>query len=360
MDGGHPPIKYPELAAAFERDPGAMRAFFAAKVDGEAALSEGRYDRALKSLSAAQAVLDKLNLPDNAYHQNILTSMGVTLLRSGKTNEAERCYRKALVIAEATLVDDLDKMNLGSLKNNIGRVFQAQGKLKAAEESLREAVALGEEVVTGGALNEPGEIYNAKFSLAGSYHNLADVLAAAGAIDESVRLFRKCLEIRRAIVPHGHQHLTQVLNNLGIVLKNARRFAEAEPLFREILSFEGSLSDPPALAAGYHAILAECLLSQKKGLVESLGLFKKALSIQQGFLPAHHRDLLVTKQNIRNVQALINMGAASSEQGSNAMVAVDGPRTESGISEELRAKMIAELIDEDKNDTSKKKKKGKK
>lgn len=40
--GGDPPIKYPELAAAFEKDPEAMRAFFAAKMDGEAALSEGR------------------------------------------------------------------------------------------------------------------------------------------------------------------------------------------------------------------------------------------------------------------------------------------------------------------------------
>jgi tetratricopeptide (TPR) repeat protein len=334
---------------ALTHDHSALATFLGLKMDGEYAMSEGQYPLAIKHFTKAQALLTKLKLQRSGHYVSILTNLALVSLKAGKLNDAERINREAISLLEEILNredDNIGRVNLGSLWNNLGRVMQVRGRMREAEDCLRRAVAVGEGIAVHGGLVEPREVHHASFSLSTSYHNLADVLAKTGREADAILYFTRCLEIRRAILPADHEQTLQVLNNLAEVLKKIESYAEAEPVFRELVSHPG---DGGLITVSHCCGLAECLISLRKEPAQAMDLLKRALAIQLSHLPPGHQDIAITRANIKVCQGLLDEEVQQPARRGEAE-AVPG----AGLPEELRAKMIAELIDEDKNKTSKK------
>jgi tetratricopeptide (TPR) repeat protein len=334
---------------AFIADDKAFASFFTYKLDGEHKMTEGSFAEAIRLFNKALSILDKFRMRRSTQSASLLTNLALSSLKVGKVDDAERLNREAMSVLEEELErkpDKIGRVNLGALWNNLGRVMQVKGRLGEAEEYLRRAVAIGEEMAIRGGFTVTEEVHHASFSLSTSYHNFADVLSRLDKDEEAVFYFVRSLEIRRAILPAGHEQIAQVLNNLGNICRKLKMYAEVEALYRELLSFPGHSGET---TASYYAILGENGIYLGKGPASSLELFKKALAIQVACQPANHPDIAVTHQNIKTCQGLLEKEQEQPSSGAGA-----------GLSEEMRAKLLAELIDEDKDKDKTSKKKGKK
>jgi len=61
------------------------------------------------------------------------------------------------------------------------------------------------------------------------------ILSELGDTDESLQLSQEVLEIRRRVLPPGHNHISVAINNLASATMRSGRPADAEPLFQESL-----------------------------------------------------------------------------------------------------------------------------
>ncbi len=179
-------------------------------------------------------------------------------------------------------------------------------------------------------------------------------MEAQGKVNEAVKEFYVELGIRRKFFPISDptdDTTMMLMNNFAGLLSRLDRHEEAEVLFRELLE-ERDLErrTGPQAFAGLLLGLASSLAEQRKNTAEAVALMKRGLAIQERFLPPTHREIAITKSNLKICE--------------KHLADLEKEKATSAIPEELRAKMIAELIDEDdeSNNTKKKKKlhKGKK
>jgi len=131
---------------------------------------------------------------------------GNAMLARGKLNEAERCYRRALVVAPQAV----------EIWSNLGCALWRSGKLADAESCLTHAVSL-------------------RPTFAEAQNNLAGVLEAQGRLEEALTRYRSALVLKP---DYAHAHC-----NLGGVLHRLGRFNEAMVEFARAVKLQPSLAD---------------------------------------------------------------------------------------------------------------------
>ncbi|MCH8806540.1 MAG: serine/threonine protein kinase [Planctomycetes bacterium] len=78
--------------------------------------------------------------------------------------------------------------------------------------------------------------------LGNALNGLAIALRDQGKFEEAAEAFDECLEVRQRELPPGHWHIGYTRSQLGELLGQMKRFAEAEPLV--IAGYESMASDP--------------------------------------------------------------------------------------------------------------------
>jgi predicted O-linked N-acetylglucosamine transferase (SPINDLY family) len=136
--------------------------------------------------------------PDYAEAHN---NLGNVFQQQGKLDEALACYRQALHL----------RPNYAKAHNNLGNVFEQQGKLDEALACYRQALHL-------------------KPDYAEAHSNVGNVLQQQGKLDAALAWHRRALQLR--------PHLAEAHSNLGNALKDQGQLPEALACYRQALQIK--------------------------------------------------------------------------------------------------------------------------
>jgi serine/threonine protein kinase len=169
-------------------------------------------DERVKSTPAAEAA--------------ICASLGTKFSTLRMYDDAQPLLRRALTMRRELFGDnDLDT---AQSCNDLGAaLFDAPHTRAEGENLMREAFHIRERQLAADDVD-----------LALSLHNLAAVLSATGEPakrDEARKLYERALAIRRAKRPPNHPEIAVTSNNLGVLLLESVKYAEAEPYLREAI-----------------------------------------------------------------------------------------------------------------------------
>ena len=186
-------------------------------------------------------------LPDSWYAHNRL---GLDLRKEGRLEAAAQSFRQALAL----------KSDSAEVHNNLGVTLRSQDRTEEAVAHFRHALRL-----------RPGAIE--------VLDNLGIALASQGKIEEAVGLFGKVLELK----PNS----AEAMVNLGAALKSQGKLGKAMAYYRRALE-----ADAESTEAHYN--LGNLLRDQGK-LDQAVSHYRKALQFKPQYYPAHNNLAMALK-----------------------------------------------------------------
>ena len=158
-----------------------------------------------------------------------LINLGILYCSTGRFDEAEKVYKKALQIEKnSKSVEDpglaIILMNLGTLYQNTHRFSEAETVYKETLQHLQELI---------------GRIPEMKPDVALTLMNLGLVYWNTKQFTEAEKAYREAIEIYEGLNSKNHiviLHFATTLNNLGILYQNTQRFSEAEKVHKKALN----------------------------------------------------------------------------------------------------------------------------
>lgn len=189
---------------------------------GSANPVEGK-SRDVTVLEALKSATDKIDqaFPDQpSVEGEVRAIIGVTYLRLGRYEEAEKLLRAALKILEGSLGGE--HPDIAATLNSLGVLRQERGDFKEAESLQSRALAILRKKY--GDQNQ---------DVLSTQSNLALLCQDMGRNEEAAKLMRKTLASDRKILGNQHSNVASDLANLGNLLLKSGNYAESEPLLRE-------------------------------------------------------------------------------------------------------------------------------
>ncbi len=219
-----------------------------------------------------------LPLLEEAERPPVLLKLGKVLELTGKWDEAEAQYRRALELAEQMS----DRALRAQAFNALGRLLTSRGAYEDALEALHQArelfVALGDQQGVGRVLTNIGNVYlfQGASEQAGTFYEQAMQAAEAadnreltatilgnwgmsyhfrGDFAQALRYLQRQVNIREAL---GDKHGAAIArNNIGVVYEEQGDYVQAMHNYRHFLQVAAEVGDQPgvALAVGNLGIL---------------------------------------------------------------------------------------------------------
>ncbi len=209
----------------------------------------GLYDEALELLDESLRIRRR-RLPEG--HPVLvanLNDLASVHYYAGAYEEAERCFREALVMRRRL---GQEPAAIARALNNLASALKQQGRYAEAGELYREALGIREELFGPADPN-----------VASSLYSLGALFYDEGAIERAEAPLRRALEIRSAALGERHTRVATVLSTLGRVLHAGGELDEAESLHRRALAIRRELlGDGHAHVALTRRDLAEVLLAR--------------------------------------------------------------------------------------------------
>ncbi|MFN7020823.1 MAG: protein kinase domain-containing protein [Phycisphaerales bacterium] len=160
-----------------------------------------------------------------------LTSLGVTLRRLNRQDDAAACYREAADLYAET--QGPESPNVASTTQNLAILDSRIGRHEEAEAAMRRVLRIRE-------ATEPGATPNHARTLG----VLANVLWAAGKASEGEASFRQAIAMERDMAPVPDHRVAQVLSELIDWLERDGRFREAIEPALEVQRIHAQFAGP--------------------------------------------------------------------------------------------------------------------
>ena len=214
----------------------------------------------------------------------LLATLGRIHRKLGNTREAWKLTQESLRLWQQENPEDLS--GLSARNNNLGAIAIDLGDYELAEDSLREALALREQL---------GEESS---NMVASLNNLASTLFERGAYEEAESLYRRGLDIRERTLGRDDPRVAQSLLSLGALLHTRGELADAEPLLSEALTIRRqAFGDQDTRVASVMALLGSVRLGQ--GFPQQAEeLYRKAIEIQSDRLGESHYLVAWSERNL--------------------------------------------------------------
>jgi tetratricopeptide (TPR) repeat protein len=219
----------------------------------------------------------KLIQPGANNKLQLVVNLALANKKLGKYGDAEMYYK--LAIAELEPVADQQPRSMGIVLDNLGNMYDEQGKAARGEKLHRQALALFEKA---GGPNDPDVLT--------CLNNVAEALIEQRKFDEALAIHQRIIA---AMEKAGDPvNLAIVLDNEGRMFHRQGKFAESELLRRRALElFERGLGKNHPEVAICASNLAQTLVSQGK-LDEAEPYFKRALDISAATYGPGHPELI--------------------------------------------------------------------
>jgi Tfp pilus assembly protein PilF len=207
-------------------------------------------------------------------------SRGEALERAGRYEQALIEFEAALA---AAIAEDPNSVNVPVTWNNLGVVNRALGRTNDAERYYRLALVWYEK--------RP----QFEEALATTLENLAVVELAAGRISKAEPLYRRSYEIRRGVLTPGDPAIAQSLHGLAELEYNRHRPAAAEAYYREALAIEEARlgRESIKIASTLHNLAT--VWAETGRTDEARAAYRRVLAIYRSASPGHPSEAVVLR-----------------------------------------------------------------
>ena len=244
----------------------------------------GKPTDAVDALTQALVINRKVLAPQHPDTANAIYNLAGALWQARQLSAAERLYQEWLALP------DRDPFEAAKTLNNLGTVLRNQGRLADAIATHRQACARVEKI--------PGQETERAVFL----HNLASALWANGELPEAESAYLTLITNWTTLVGPESQQVAMEFNNLGTVLRDASRLAEAETAHQQGLQIQRKIKDTAGEANSLNN-LATVRLGQRRPseaeamFQDSIRLFKETGGPENPSLVKPLRALAVMHQN---------------------------------------------------------------
>ncbi|CAF0824451.1 unnamed protein product [Rotaria sordida] len=210
-----------------------------------------------------------------------LLSFGHALKRTGKLDEAEKCYQR--LINDSTH----DQVCKSHSYHYLGRIAEARGDYDTSLECLYKSLEIKLKIMKQ---NDP--------NIAQSYNCIGIVYQQKGDQEKALEAFNKALIIWRRAYGKNHPKVAGCYNNMGVVYKREKKYAEALESFLKALDIrERHPSASPHDLAGSHNNIGAVYerLGHHELAIEHYNL---SLKIKSKSLPPQHPSIASTFENM--------------------------------------------------------------
>jgi CHAT domain-containing protein/Tfp pilus assembly protein PilF len=245
-----------------------------------------KFDEAGKHLSRTLKIREKAG-EETAAVADTLNDLATLASRQGKPEEAEKLYRRSLIIRNKT--DGPESAIVAQSLSNLGLVLHDLEKHVEAEQMHRRALEIREKVR---GVDHP--------TTAESLNNLAILLRDLGRYTEAEELHKRALKIRETALGSEHVRTISTVNNLAIVLQDQGRYIEAEGMFLRALAVQFRIH-----GAG-HPVIAEEVINLA-GMYKAWGRFSDAERLYRQALDRFEKSLGATNPIVSDAATSLAM-----------------------------------------------------
>ncbi|HXI67869.1 MAG TPA: toll/interleukin-1 receptor domain-containing protein [Steroidobacteraceae bacterium] len=247
----------------------------------------GLYGQAQPLLSSAVAKQEKLSPADPGALAVSLTHIGDLLTLQAKYPDAENAYRRAIALQRAQTDDQRDDPALARSLFGLGDELFSSGNSAAAEASLRQALNLQQRLFK-----------DANEDTARTLQTLAWTINERD-LNEAIPLMQSAVDMQRALWgDQPYPDYADALNDLGMLLRSKRSYDESERLLRESLAMKrrllGDKHREIAMSLNNVAVALQ-LNGDVQGADSS---YREALAMQRELLGNVHPDVAFTLNNL--------------------------------------------------------------
>ena len=256
---------------------------FSFKEIGDYAVAESLYQ---KALTVQHNVLENKH-PDIAETQN---NLGVLYRVLGEYDKAENHLSKALKIWRNQYGDE--HAETANTLSNLGIVYRFNGDLETAEAYLNQAYKIQQKI--NPELNHP--------KTATITETLGYVLKEQKKYDEAESMYRLSLKIRRKIYGNNHTDVANTLNNLSVLLAEQGKLQEAEDLIKESTKIRKQQlgTDHIQYVSSLHNLAF--FYQKNENFASADSLYQRTLIKWRDLLGPQHPNVAVTLNNLAFVQ----------------------------------------------------------
>jgi CHAT domain-containing protein/Tfp pilus assembly protein PilF len=269
----------------------------------------GNYPAALVEAQRFEAAVKTRFGTNHANYAAALDNLGLVYEKQGKYAEAEARHKRALAIKEEKL--GKNHLLVARTLSNLGLVCTAQGKYEEAEAYHKRALAIFEE-----------KLGKSHPDVAGPSTTWLWSYAAQGKYAEADAHFKRALAIKEKARGADHPDVARSLNNLGIVYQDQGKYADAERVYKRSLAIrEEKLGrDHPDVAQTLSNL---GILYRNQGkYAEAEAHYKRALAIYEEKLGRDHPDVARTLIGLAILSASSGHGESALAYSRKATAAV--------------------------------------
>jgi serine/threonine protein kinase len=264
---------------------------------GELYYAQGRYDQAEQILR--QALKKYITLYGVDRHEGVEAAnmLANTLLRKGKTTEAEALFRNDIEIEHKEAQrGHLDVRTMAYVLGDYGSMLDQKAD-NNAESYLREALQYAS-TFTGKDRTYVAMLYN----------DLGDIAYRGGDLDKSESFGRAALDEYHKLPEGNYVEMGATLSNVGAILIRKGRYAEAEPFIRESLELRRKLLGNAHLDTAMSLFRLSDLLYRK-------GDYQNAESAARESVQVFNRALTTPKDSVYFANPLMELGLILDKTG---------------------------------------------
>lgn len=229
--------------------------------------AQKKFEPAIKFLNQAVRIRRKLLSADHPDLAKSLQTLGTTLFENGNIEAAEKAYEECLEIRQQHPEDSEVAMSLECLA-----AIKAETDLAEAEKLYQRALAIDIKVWGSNSVN-----------VAGTSVRLARVVGERGSLDEAESLASSALQVFRKVyaTAPAHPDTLFAMDTLAATMRRSGKMAEAEKLFREVLTNRVSrLGEEDPQVYDSRERLARTLRATDQ-LDEAEGLLRRCLTFRE-------------------------------------------------------------------------------
>ncbi|RYO00079.1 hypothetical protein AA0121_g13434 [Alternaria tenuissima] len=228
---------------------------------------------------------EKAWVPSRTSILDTFNNLGVLYQNQGKLDKAQEMYERALQGYEKALGCD-HTSTLGTV-NNLGMLYNDQGKLDEAEEMYQRALQ-GREKALG----------RDHTSTLGTVNNLGVLYWNQGKLDEAEEMYQRALQGREKALGRDHTSTLDTVNNLGLLYADQGKLDKAEEMYeRALQGKEKALGRDHTSTLNTVNNLGTLYWNQGK-LDEAEEMYQRALQGREKALGPDHTSTLSTFNNL--------------------------------------------------------------
>ena len=244
------------------------------------AQAQGDFPLADSLVSRALTIRESVYGPNDTIVSNSLALLATLRTQQNLTDEAESLYRRLIAIDERVRKPD-DRIRMGNVVG-LASVYRAQGKLSEADSVYRQVLSAQERAL--------GPDH---FDVALTLNNLGVVMWQLERYKDALRYYQRARPIWAKMLGPTHPNVLRLENNIGETHWKLGSYAEAESTLRVVLVEKEKLfapQQPPTLAVTLNS-LAGVLREQRK-YREAEPFYLRAIEIRERYVGTNPRELI--------------------------------------------------------------------